>query len=204
MPTTTEPEDDYQPRLVSANAERLVILSGCSGGGKSALLAELGRRGYPVYDEPGRQVVREQMFIGGDALPWADPGKFVELTISRSIYHLVTAARHGRLAFFDRGIIDQISGLDHLNKHIPAHLAAAAALFRCHGTVFMVPPWPAIFRRDAERQHGFEHAAASYETLLRSYARFGYRIVPVPKTDIAARADFVLRRLEHPPGNGSA
>src|SRR5215472_8534074 len=47
---------------------------------------------------------------------------FVELTISRSIHHLVTAARRDQLSFFDRGIIDQVSGLEHLGLQIPQHL----------------------------------------------------------------------------------
>jgi predicted ATPase len=191
----TEPETSYQPDLVSARADRLVILSGCSGGGKSSLLAELGRRGWPVWEEPGRQIVREQLFIGGDALPWSDAGKFVELTISRSIHNLVMAARAGGRAFFDRGIVDQVSGLEQLNRPIPAPLAAAAERFRCHDTVFMMPPWPEIFRNDAERRHNFEDAAASYSGLLGSYVRFGYRLVEVPRLEIGARADFVLDSL---------
>jgi hypothetical protein len=48
-------EDAYRPETVSAGAARLIILSGCSGGGKSALLVELGRRGFATYEEAGRQ-----------------------------------------------------------------------------------------------------------------------------------------------------
>ena len=48
----------------------LVVVSGCSGGGKSTLLAEMARRGYLVFPEPGRQIVKEELFIGGDGLPW--------------------------------------------------------------------------------------------------------------------------------------
>ena len=64
-------EDSYvagNPRW--AGSDRLVVLSGCSGGGKSALLAEMARRGRRVFPEAGRQVVREETFIGGGALPW--------------------------------------------------------------------------------------------------------------------------------------
>jgi ABC-type lipoprotein export system ATPase subunit len=46
-----------------------VVISGCSGGGKSTLLSELVNRGYSVVLEPGRQIVKEQTAIGGDALP---------------------------------------------------------------------------------------------------------------------------------------
>jgi predicted ATPase len=51
---------------------RFVVIPGCSGGGKSVLLAELGRRGYAVVEEPGRRIVREGMEGEGSALPWVD------------------------------------------------------------------------------------------------------------------------------------
>jgi predicted ATPase len=86
-----ETEAEYQPALVQGKARKFVVLSGCSGAGKSSLLSELGRRGFPIYEEPGRQVVKEQLYIGGDALPWGNVSQFVELTISRSIHHMVTA-----------------------------------------------------------------------------------------------------------------
>ena len=181
-----ETEALYQPSLVQGRAGKFVVLSGCSGAGKSALLAELGRRGFPIYEEPGRQVVKEQLYIGGDAVPWGNVSEFVELTISRSIHHMVTAARRDRLSFFDRGIIDQVSGLEHLSLPIAAHLSEAVGRFRYHEKVFMMPPWPEIFSNDDERKHSFEDALSSYATLLRTYERFGYQIIFVPKLDVSA------------------
>jgi predicted ATPase len=51
---------------------RFILLSGCSGGGKSTLLAELAQRGFATIEEPGRRVVREELASGGDALPWIE------------------------------------------------------------------------------------------------------------------------------------
>jgi predicted ATPase len=52
------------------DVNRFVVISGCSGGGKSTLLIELGRRGYATVEEPGRRIVKEEML--GEA---ADVGK---------------------------------------------------------------------------------------------------------------------------------
>jgi predicted ATPase len=52
---------------------RFVLISGCSGGGKSTLLAELSARGYPVVKEPGRRIIAGEFASGGSALPWGDP-----------------------------------------------------------------------------------------------------------------------------------
>ena len=45
-----------------------VVISGCSGGGKSTLLTELGRRGYMTVEEPGRRIVKEELLGNGLAL----------------------------------------------------------------------------------------------------------------------------------------
>ncbi len=185
-------EDAYDPRLIEGSAGKRVIVSGCSGGGKSALMAELERRGFAVHHEAGRQVVKEQLHIGGDALPWADAAKFIELTVSRTMHAMIRAGVSGELAFFDRGIIDQISGADVMGLPVAPHLREAARLFRRHGTVFLVPPWREIYRRDAERRHGFEEAAAAYGPLRAAYEAHGYDIVELPKTSVAARADLVI------------
>jgi predicted ATPase len=164
---------------------------------RGKIIAALGAwtRGFAIYEEPGRQIVKEQLYIGGDALPWGNVSQFLELTISRSIHHMVTAARRNRLSFFDRGIIDQVSGVVQLGLPIPEHLAAAVRRFRYYEKVFMMPPWPEIFSNDDERKHSFEDALASYEAQLRTYERFGYQIIFVPKLDVSARADFVLCQL---------
>ena len=159
------------------------------------MLAELGRRGFAVYEEPGRQLVKEQLFIGGDALPWDNVDLFLELTISRSIHHLIEAARGDAIAFFDRGIIDQVNGYRMMRREIPQHLRNAAERFRYRETVFLVPPWPEIFANDAERKHSFEDAVAMYEGLIETYRDFGYQPIVIPKTDVAGRADFVLASL---------
>ena len=50
--TTTEHCLCYKSQETSS----FVILSGCSGGGKTTLLAELHRRGYAVIEELGQRI----------------------------------------------------------------------------------------------------------------------------------------------------
>jgi predicted ATPase len=49
--------------------DRFVVISGCSGGGKSTLLAELGRRGHSTVEEPGRRIVAQELQQGGKSSP---------------------------------------------------------------------------------------------------------------------------------------
>jgi predicted ATPase len=64
-------------RQGSFNLDRFVVISGCSGDGKSTLLAELSRRGYCVVEEPGRRIVKKELKGDGSALPWVDTTAFV-------------------------------------------------------------------------------------------------------------------------------
>jgi len=188
-------EETYSPADAQTRTDRFVVITGCSGGGKSSLLSELARRGMRVFEEPGRQIVKEQDWIGGDALPWDNPAGFAELALSRSLHQRITAARFEARSFFDRSPIDQIAGFVRLGLPTPPHFIRAAERCRYHPAVFVAPPWPEIFRTDAERRHGFEAAVAEYERLGPTYARFGYRLVALPKVGVAARADFVLATL---------
>jgi predicted ATPase len=188
-------EDGYvagNPRW--AGHDRLVVVSGCSGGGKSALLAELARRGHRVFPEPGRQVVKEETLVGGEALPWVDPRRFAERCIARAAYFFNVADAGQGPVFFDRGVVDAVTALERLGP-VPAACAEAARRYRYGRRVFLVPPWPELFAGDAERQHGFEAAVAEYGALCESYPRHGYDVVVVPRAGVAERADFVAAAL---------
>jgi hypothetical protein len=79
------------------NMDRFVVISGCSGGGKSTLLAELARRGQAVVEEPGRRIVREERAGDGAALPWVDPAAFARRAVAMALADR-EAAERGRLA----------------------------------------------------------------------------------------------------------
>lgn len=172
---------------------RFVVISGCSGGGKSTLLRELHRRGYAVIEEPGRRIVRQEQQGPGSALPWVDPVAFARRALSTALADRERACRlHGRV-FFDRGAIDAAAAIEHLTGE--AALAAFAGSRRYNRRVFLAPPWPEIYATDPERHHGFEAAVAEYNRLLDVYPSLGYRVSILPRTGVAERADFVLAML---------
>jgi predicted ATPase len=88
------------------NIDLFVLISGCSGGGKSTLLTELGRRGYITVEEPGRRIVREEMLGNGLALPWVNGTAFARRAIALALADRATAIGHGGWVFFDRGLVD--------------------------------------------------------------------------------------------------
>ena len=178
---------------MSIDGADLVLLSGCSGGGKSTLLAELQRRGEAVIEEPGRRVIAAERATGGTALPWLDLAGFAHAALAMAIADIVAARASGRRTVFDRGVIDAAAALDHLDGG--TRVATIGRAYRYNHRVFLTPPWQAIFATDAERRHDFEAAVAEHRRLLHAYRRLGYDIVVLPRIDVSARADFVLARL---------
>ena len=174
-------------------SERYVILSGCSGGGKSTLLAELAARGHAVVEEPGRRIVKQALAGGDGILPWADGAGFARQAIAMALADRDAARGHEGWVFFDRGLIDAASALEALTG-APV-LQALGQAHRYHRRVFLVPPWPEIYVTDPERRHGIEAGLAEYERLERDYPALGYEVVVLPKTSVAARADLVLATL---------
>src|SRR5262249_39917281 len=94
--------------------ENFVTISGCSGGGKSTLLAELRQRGFATIDEPGRRIVAEELKHGGRALPWVNAAAFARRAIEVSLADLAVVDAAARWVFFDRGLIDAATALEHL------------------------------------------------------------------------------------------
>jgi len=189
-------EDSYvagNPALVASGLA--VVLTGCSGGGKSTLLAELARRGHGVRPEAGRQIVREQMQLAGDALPWVDPGKFVEFAASRLFHFFNTTHPQGRPVFFDRGLVDLTSFLELKKLAVPPALLRALSVYRFAETVFVTPPWREIYVDEAERSKSFDEACGEYDALVAGYRRAGYVLVEVPRVGVRARADFIEELL---------
>lgn len=174
-------------------SDRFIVLSGCSGGGKSSLLDELRRRGHATIEEPGRRIVQQELATGGSALPWVDPAAFARRAVEMALADRRAAATHGGFVFFDRGLVDAASALEVAGGE-PV-LPKLAADHRYNRHVFLTPPWPEIYLQDAERRHGLGGAIAEYERLSRLYPTLGYETVILPKVSVSARADFVLSRL---------
>ncbi|OWV77930.1 ATPase [Rhizobium sp. R634] len=172
---------------------RSVLISGCSGGGKSTLLAEFGRRGHAIVEEPGRRIVKQELASNGTALPWIDAIAFARRAIEMSTADHAAAKGQAGRTFFDRGLIDAASALQHLTGE-PV-LQKLSTAHRYHQTVFLTPPWPEIYTSDPERRHGFDEAVAEYDRLAATYPALGYEVVILPKIGVADRVNFILDRL---------
>ena len=175
--------------MAPTDRSRLVVLTGCSGGGKSSLLAEFAGRGYPVVEEPGRRAARSELAGAGVVLPWTDGEAFARRIVAIAAVDLLEVAPGAGWTFFDRGLVDSAAALAHARGE-PLPLGDPA-LRGYHRQVFLAPPWQAIYVTDAERRHSFAAAAAEYDRLVTAYTEFGYTLIELPRATVAERANLV-------------
>jgi predicted ATPase len=178
---------------------KLVVISGCFSGGKSTLLSELRSRGYATVSEVPREIVKEQLAVGGDITPWQKPIEFCELLIERSIaaYKLAQEMTGvmGGVVFLDRSFLEGVSYYQTLKIKGAHRYDHFVDELRYYPTIFIAPPWKEIFFQDEERQNTFENAVTEYERDLKFYSQCGYRAVELPKISVKERAEFILSIL---------
>ncbi|MGO4741378.1 AAA family ATPase [Bosea sp. 2KB_26] len=169
------------------------VITGGPGSGKSTLLDRLEKNGVPRSAEAGRGIIQDQLAIGGSALPWMDRELFAELMLSWEMRsHRQATQQHaiGRM-LFDRGLPDIIGYLQVEGLSVPDHVRQASERLRYNTCVFIAPPWPEIYRQDAERKQDLDTAHRTYEAMIAVYTALGYDLVELPRTSIEDRAEFV-------------
>lgn len=175
---------------------KLIIITGCSGGGKSTLIDKLRSMGYTTMPEAGRIIVKEQMTIVSDKLPQTDPIGFCHLLIEKSLELYKDAAQikyaKDNVIFFDRSFLDAVSYYQTYAKINVDFYNELIDQFKFNNPVFMTPPWKEIFSEDAERKHSYEAAVSEYDRLKQFYPEQGYTVTDIPKISIEKRLKFIF------------
>ena len=180
------------------DGQRFFVITGGPGSGKSALIEAIQRSGYVTSVEAGRGIIRDQVAIGGNALPGSEPLLFAEMMLCWEMRSYHIAERESRSVFFDRGVPDVLGYLRMLNLPAPDHMQRAADAFRYNRHVFIAPPWREICRQDRERKQDFDEAIRTHDAMVATYTALGYDLVEIPRSPVEARARFVLDNIDPP------
>ena len=166
--------------------QKRIVLTGGPGFGKSSIIEELERRGYAVFHEVAREIIHEMLSDSG----MFNLGVFSAKVQSGRVrqFHQAREGMH----FYDRGIPDIAGFLLKDKIPVPNDLLDLCATLNYHKTVFITPPWEAIYHKDPERREDFREAVKVHKSLEATYASLGYELVAVPMGSIAQRCDFVL------------
>nr|WP_155096255.1 AAA family ATPase [Paracoccus aestuariivivens] len=173
----------------------MFIVTGGPGSGKTSLIEALARRGLRTMPEAGRAIIQDQVAIGGTALPWANRAMFAEVMLCWELRSHREASALSDVVVMDRGIPDVMGYLTLCGLPVPRHIVEASRMRRYNTCVFLAPYWERIFTNDAERKQDRAEAKATGKVMAETYRALGYRIVDLPLTDIAARADFVTASI---------
>lgn len=171
----------------------LLLITGCSGGGKSTLVQALAAHGYATVEEPGRRIVAEEEAGDGAALPWVDMRAFARRAVRMARDDLAGIQAHTGPVFFDRGLVDAAVALNH-SAGVPLQDSMLDAEVY-DDPVFVAPPWPDIFCQDEARRHDLNQATAEYARILSALDALGHKHVMLPKRPVADRVKFVLGTL---------
>ncbi len=167
------------------------ILTGAPGSGKSTLIKQLIQKGYVCVDEPAREIISEQKSINGEGLYNKDKRVFLELMLSRSIYHYRQLQDTDKTIIFDRGIPDLI-GYAKLFNVDTSTSENASKVYQYNKNVFFLPSWQEIYTTDEDRTMTFE-AAKDFGDLIRlAYIDLGYSIIEVPLISVDERVKFIV------------
>lgn len=180
-----------------ADGSNFFVITGGPGAGKTAIVEALARRGFPTVAECGRDILRQQVAIGGNAVHWGDAAAYCELMLSRGMadYERMLGESDGPV-FFDRGITELVGYCRLIGIDVPDHVQKAAELYRYNTVVFLAPPWPEIYANDPLRRQDADEALRTAALAGAVYAEFGYTVVEIPKLPVTERAVFVLKQAD--------
>ena len=171
-----------------------IVVTGGPGAGKTTLLLALQARGYTIVADSPRSIIQDRRRRGLSPRPNAS--EFAHETLRMDIENYVHHAATPGHVFFERSILDALCGLDRVAPLSESELSMWLSNYQYCSKVFVLPPWRAIYRKDDERDHTFEHAKSVYAIVKEWYRRLDrYQIVEVPKVSVAERCTYVLREL---------
>ena len=98
------------------------------------------------------------------------------------------------LVFFDRGMPDVLAYMDFIGDSYPDEFTQLCKS-HTYDAAFVLKPWKAIFKSDAERYENFEQAVKIHDYLIDTYSKFNYQLNDVPFGTIDDRIDYILNHL---------
>lgn len=171
------------------------MITGGPGTGKTSLIETLEKRGFICMPEISRAVTKEAQQSGIDQLFLHDPLLFSKMLLNGRLEQFLhpkeTATDY---LFYDRGLPDVTAYLRYLNTTYPLDFDEACRSHR-YDTIFLLPPWEAIYQQDNERYESFEQALQIFDHLKETYQDYGYPVIEVPIGSLEERIDFIQNKL---------
>ena len=179
-----------------------IVITGGPGTGKTSIINTLKEKGFFCFDEVIRSLTLEAKKSVDEASQVSNPIAFannpldfnMKLLNGRIAQFKLAESQKKQLSFFDRGIPDVLAYMDFFNQEYDS-IFTNACKQHIYTTLFLLPPWKNIYKRDNERFETFEEAEKIHEHLVSTYKEFGYNVIEVPFGTIEKRTNFILETL---------
>lgn len=168
--------------------KRVVITGGpCTG--KTSLINAISNTHFTIFKEVAREVIKEQLNLNSNKVPWLDVSGFSKLVLVEQIkdYH----SHQKGISVYDRGIPDILAYLNHGNQFVFSELEKGMELHR-YDKVFILPPHREIYETDEERRESFESALLLHDHLIKAYHSIGYNPIEIPLLPLQERAQLLI------------
>ena len=171
---------------------RRILITGSPGSGKTTIIKGLMKRGYKVFDELSRSLIRSPENNGNENLFLKNPIDFSEKLLKGRINQFIDAKKIKKakndLVFYDRGVQEIFGYLKAIGIEKP--LWNIKLTDYRYDMVFIVSPWEEIYINDKERFESFKEAKIYYPFIKDSY-KIIHELIEIPKIDIERRIDFI-------------
>ncbi len=169
------------------------VITGAPSSGKTSVIDEFARRGYPIQSEVARELIEECLRHGMTLaeIRGADYVQEMQRKILRFKLAREMALDEKKLVFADRGTPDSIvyfklAGVD-------AKQAIDASHTYHYRAVFMLDRLPLV--KDGVRTESDAEAEKIGDQIAAAYTALGYELVAVPVLSVPERVDYILQKL---------
>lgn len=181
--------------MADLNTKKILITGG-PGTGKSTLINEIIKRGFPCMEEISRQIIIEAQEKGIDQLFLTNPLLFSEMLLKGRAKQFKDAEKlKNDVIFFDRGIPDVLAYMDYIGDAYPPGFIESCKN-ATYDAVFILKPWEAIYTSDNERYETFEQAQDIHNHLVKTYQNYQYNLIDIPFDTVENRTNFILKTIE--------
>ncbi|MBU2997328.1 ATP-binding protein [Cellulophaga baltica] len=175
-------------------AKKIVIAGGPSTG-KTSVVSGIENAGHTCYHEISREITLQAREEGIEQLFLSDPLLFSERILAGRLkqYNQANDVKKS-IVFFDRALPDVVAYLDCFGTKYSKEFDTICQENK-YDIIFLLPPWKEIHTSDNERYENFEEALKIHDFLKKTYKKFGYKIIEVPKDTIENRVTFILNNV---------